>query len=69
MHQIKDWKRPAGVAALALLGILLALYGMAPARQLPPSPPAASASPPLDLGQGPDAGPPTNEIGDFPQLD
>jgi hypothetical protein len=64
-----DWIKPAGVAALALLGILAALFGMEPVKRPAPLPPSAAAAPKLDLEQAREGEPPTNEIGDFPQLD
>jgi len=68
MDWIKDWKRRTGVAVLTVLGILLALYGMAPARQPPPSLPGVSTPPRPDGEQTPEAEPPSNEVGDFLQL-
>ena len=64
-----EWIKPAGVAALALLGILAALFGMEPVKRPEPSPPTAAGAPKLDLEQTREAEPPSNEIGDFPQLD
>jgi hypothetical protein len=68
MDSMKDWKKPAGMAAITLLGILLALYGMAPVRQHAQAEAAASA-PALELELTREVEPPSNEIGDFQQLD
>jgi hypothetical protein len=68
MDSIKDWKSRAGVAVLTLLGILLALYGMAPVPKPPLSLPGASSAPGLDLEQAPEGEPPSNEVGNFLQL-
>ena len=58
-----EWKTPVGVAVLALLGLLIALYGTATARHPPPD----EAVPVLPLEPLQDAGAPSNEIKEFQQ--
>ena len=60
MHSPKAWKTPASLVLLALLGVLIAIYGSEPGHR-----PADAAS---VVEPAPASDPPSNEIFELPQL-
>ena len=60
MHSPNAWKTPASLVLLALLGVLIAVYGREPGYR------AADAA---SVGEpAPASDPPSNEISELPQL-
>ena len=60
MHSPKAWKTPASLVLLALLGVLIAIYGSEAGHR-----PADAAS---VVEPAPASDPPSNEIFELPQL-